>query len=173
MRRTDSFGLQSQSLSRLFDLILDRDLDGARAFSRDIVSRILSGGEGVEIESLVISRSVRNFSEYKDKDNSLVNVRVAKMLMERGEPFVPGMKVSWIVTNSKRSPQEVEPYIEGEQLAKSPDWNYYARRVEETLNRVLEGLGEVVNLTSSNRNQTKLTDTVESRTGGKTLDSFQ
>ena len=173
VRRTDSFGLQSQSLSRLFDLILDRDLDGARAFSRDIVSRILSGGEGVEIESLVISRSVRNFSEYKDKDNSLVNVRVAKMLMERGEPFVPGMKVSWIVTNSKRSPQEVEPYIEGEQLAKSPDWNYYARRVEETLNRVLEGLGEVVNLTSSNRNQTKLTDTVESRTGGKTLDSFQ
>ena len=62
--------------------------------------------------------------------------------MERGETFIPGMKVSWIVTNSRKSPQEVEPYIDGSVFEFKPDWEYYARRVEETLDRVLEGIGE-------------------------------
>ncbi len=62
--------------------------------------------------------------------------------MEMGETFIPGMKVSWIVTNSKKSPQEVEPYMDGVPFNGTPDWEYYARRVDETLNRVLEGLSE-------------------------------
>lgn len=172
VRRTDSFGLQSRALSTVFDLVLKRDMDGARKFAHEIISKVLAGDPEIELESLVISRSVRSFSEYKDKENSLANVRVAKMLMQRGEPFVPGMKVSWIVTNSRKSPQEVEPYIEGSPFVGTPDWHYYARRVEETLNRVLEGVGEEMNITLAGKNQSKLTDTPAKKAGNKTLDSF-
>lgn len=171
VRRTDSFDLLSESQSRVFDLILARDTDGAIEFSREIVSRIFSGGEGIPIEKLVISRSVRDFREYESA-SSLANVRVAKKLQERGETFVPGMKVSWIVTDSKKSPQEVEPYIEGVQFEKAPDWAYYARRVEDTLNRVLEGIAKEVSVTSEDKQQLKLTDDFENGEGRATLDDF-
>ncbi|MCL4332078.1 MAG: hypothetical protein M1162_00970, partial [Candidatus Thermoplasmatota archaeon] len=54
----------------------------------------------------------------------------------------------------------------------TPDWHYYARRVEETLNRVLEGVGEEMNITLAGKNQSKLTDTPAKKAGNKTLDSF-
>lgn len=139
VRRTDSFDLQSEALSRVFDLVLSRDLDGAIAYRNDIIDKIMKGDtEHIKIDDLVISRSVRDFKNYKEQ--SLANIRVAKKLMELGETFIPGMKVSWIVTNSRKSPQEVEPYMDGVPFNATPDWEYYARRVDETLKRVLEGL---------------------------------
>ncbi len=141
VRRTDSFDLQSQALSHVFDLVLDRDIEGAVAYKREIVDKIRKGDSSIDIESLVISRTVKEFRSYKE-EKSLANVRIARMLMERGETFIPGMKVSWIVTNSRKSPQEVEPYIDGSEFQGKPDWDYYARRVEETLDRVLEGIAE-------------------------------
>lgn len=141
VRRTDSFDLQSQALSHVFDLVLSRNIEGAVEYKKDIVDRIRKGDESISIDSLVISRTVKEFKSYKE-EKSLANVRVAKMLMDRGETFIPGMKVSWIVTNSRKSPQEVEPYIDGVPFNGKPDWDYYARRVEETLDRVLEGIAE-------------------------------
>ena len=141
VRRTDSFDLQSEALSKVFDLVLARDLDGAIAYRNDIIDKIRKGDtEHIKIDDLVISRSVRDFKNYKEQ--SLANIRVAKKLIELGETFIPGMKVSWIVTNSKKSPQEVEPYMDGVPFNGTPDWEYYARRVDETLKRVLEGLTE-------------------------------
>lgn len=157
MRRTDSFDLQSEALSTVFDYLMDRDVEGAVNYSKDIVKKVLDGDESIPIDKLVISRSVKPFGQYKEED-SLANVRVAKKLMERGETFIPGMKVSWIVTNSKRSPQEVEPFIDGSTFEFTPDWDYYAKRVEETLNRVLEIFKEEINLSDENSPQTKLTD---------------
>ena len=141
VRRTDSFDLQSEALSKVFDLVLSRNIEGAVEYKRDIVERIRRGDPSIEVEKLVISRTVKDFKSYKE-EKSLANVRVAKMLMERGETFIPGMKVSWIVTNSRKTPQEVEPYIDGVPFQGKPDWEYYARRVEETLDRVLEGIAE-------------------------------
>lgn len=141
VRRTDSFDLQSASLSKVFDFVMDRDVEGAVEFRNEIVDKVKRGDQSIDIESLVISRSVKPFDQYKD-EKSLANVRVAKKLIEQGETFIPGMKVSWIVTNSKRSPQEVEPFIDGEKFNFRPDWDYYGRRVEETLDRVLEGIAE-------------------------------
>src|SRR5207249_3876808 len=73
--------------------------------------------------------------------NSMSNVIAARKLEEMGEEFMPGMKVSWIVTDSKKSPMEVEPYVSGRPFDKRPDWEYYARRVAQTLAYITEVYG--------------------------------
>ena len=72
---------------------------------------------------------------------SLSNIRAAKKLVDMGEEFTSGMKVSWIVTDSAKSPMDVEPYISGQEFIKAPDWAYYARRVAQTLAYVTEVFG--------------------------------
>ncbi|RLF49009.1 MAG: DNA polymerase II [Thermoplasmata archaeon] len=138
IRRTDAFDLQSEALAMVFNEILDDNPEGAVKIAREIVAKVLRGD--VPVEKLVISRTCRNFREYKDPD-SQANVQVARKLIEMGYEFVPGMKVSWIVVDSKRTPQIVEPYIEGRKFEYRPDWEYYARRVASTLARVTEVFG--------------------------------
>ena len=169
-RRTDSFDLQSESLSKVFDLILDRKVEAAVEFSEEIVKKVLAGDPDIPMEKLVISRSVKPFKSYAD-EKSLANVRVAKKLMEMGETFIPGMKVSWIVTNSKRTPQEVEPFVDGSKFEYKPDWEYYARRLEETLNRVLEGIKSEISIISGSSGQHNL-DSFESKRKNQSLDSY-
>ncbi len=160
VRRTDSFDLQSEALSKVFSLILDNKPDEAVAYAREIVEKV-QRGEGIPISKLVISRSVKDVREYEKKEShNLANVRVAKKMLEMGETFVPGMKVSWIVTNGKKTPQEVEPYIEGNQFPYTPDWSYYAKRLEETLSRVTEGIDQQSESRLGNKN------------GQVTLDSY-
>lgn len=165
VRRTDSFDLQSEALSKVFEFIMNRDVDGAVNYRNELLNLVRKGDPSIDISKLVISRSVKRFGEhgqYKD-EKSLANVRVAKKLMERGETFIPGMKVSWIVTNSRKTPQEVEPFIDGSPFTGKPDWDYYARRIEETLDRVLEGLAEDYGK-SALSSQTKLMEFQEKRT---------
>ena len=138
VRRTDSFDLQSKALSKVIDYILNRDVQGAIKYADDLIKKVRSGDPSIDIESLVISRTVKEFDSYRANQESLANIRAAKKLIEMGETFVPGMKVSWIVTNGKRTPQEVEPYIYGRELKSKPDWDYYARRLSETLGRVID-----------------------------------
>jgi DNA polymerase I len=82
------------------------------------------------------------------------------------------MKVSWIVTNSRRSPQEVEPFIDGAKFDGVPDWNYYASRVRETLNRVLESLGDEIMIPESGEDANRNGSAGKSNTTGTTLDQF-
>jgi DNA polymerase I len=138
MRRTDSFDLQSEVLANVFEKVLDGDMPGAVAYTRSVVDDLLAGK--VDPSKLVISRSVRDESQYKDS-SSMVNVRVSRMLKDLGYEVQPGMKVSWIVTNSKASPQEVEPWIEGREFSATPDYRYYATRLSATVARVTESLG--------------------------------
>jgi len=135
IRRTDSFDLQSEALTEIFNYILNRDVNGALRRAKEIISDVKSGR--VEIDKLVISRSVKDFEFYKEQD-SLANVQTAKKLMKQGQEFVPGMKVSWIVVDSKKRPQEVEPYIPNQTSNIKPDYQYYADRVAQTLSRVTE-----------------------------------
>ncbi len=135
IRRTDSFDLQSEALMEIFNHILDRDVTGALRRAKQIIQDVKSGN--VDIEKLVISRSVKDFDTYKDAD-SLANVQAARKLQEMGMEFVPGMKVSWIVTDSKKRPQEVEPYVPSVPFKKKPDYEYYADRVAQTLARITE-----------------------------------
>src|SRR5437660_1243597 len=146
IRRTDAFDLQSEAQGRVFEKILDRDQDGSIALAKQIVAEVRAGTPTLDdpdrdpIEALVISRTVKEENRYVNP-NSMSNVIAARKLEEMGEEFMPGMKVSWIVTDSKKSPMEVEPYVSGRPFDQRPDWEYYARRVAQTLAYITEVYG--------------------------------
>jgi DNA polymerase, archaea type len=136
-RRGDAFDYQSEALLEVFDLVLKGDTDAALRRSRELVQACRQ--KQVPAEKLVIARSVRPEEQYNESTrDSLPFLRVFKQLKEEGYDVIPGMKVAWIVTNSRKSPQEVEPWIEGRAFTKEPDWGYYADRVAQTLARVTE-----------------------------------
>ena len=71
----------------------------------------------------------------------MANVQAAKKLIEMGYDFIPGMKVSWIVTDGKSTPQKVEPYVSGVDFTAKPDYRYYAERLAQTTSRITEVFG--------------------------------
>ena len=122
----------------MFEKILDDDMEGAVTLTRSVIESLLAGE--VDSSRLVISRTVRNFDDYKSSDR-MVNVRAAKKLQEMGYEFQPGMKVSWVVTDGKRSPNEVEPWVEGRAFEAKPDYKYYATRLAATISKVTDSSG--------------------------------
>ena len=168
-RRTDSFDLQSEILMEIFQLILDGKLDEAKKRSTEVIDQVKKGN--VPIEKLVISRSVRDIKEYKNPD-SMPNVQAAKKMQELGYEFIPGMKVSWIVVNDRKSPQEVEPYISGRVFTKKPDFEYYARRLAETLSRITEVFELDQNALITGKRQTTLFNNEKKKTKKGTLEDF-
>jgi len=135
IRRTDSFDLQSEALTAVFDHVLDGDIDGGIKTARQSVIDTLNGN--VPTEKLVISRTVQDESHYKNPE-ALPYFRTAQKLKKMGYEVVPGMKVSWIVTDGHKVPQGVEPYIDGRKIDKTPDWKYYAERLALSLARVTD-----------------------------------
>jgi len=146
IRRTDAFDLQSRAQLAVFDRILDGDADGAIDLAKQIVGDVRGGTvpftapEEDPVATLVISRTVKEETNYVNPD-SMSNVIAARKLGEMGEEFVPGMKVSWVVTDHKKSPMEVEPYLSGRAFDREADWEYYARRVAQTLAYITEVYG--------------------------------
>jgi len=137
-RRTDAFDAQSDALTKVFERILDHDTEGAISFARETVGAIAKGE--VEAARLVISRSCKTEQSYKDPNNQ-TTVQTARKLQEMGYEFTPGMKVSWIVTDARKTPIEIEPFISGRKFEHKPDYEYYARRVAMTLARVTDTFG--------------------------------
>lgn len=144
MRRTDSFDIQGEALTEVFDLILSDRKEEALDHAKKIVADVKNGD--VPLEKLVISRSVQEVEEdkirekYKNPD-SMANVQALRKARKLGIEVVPGMKVSWIVVDAKEKPQRVEPYIEKQEFDNLPDLNYYAERLASTLSRVTEVFG--------------------------------
>ncbi len=139
-RRTDSFDYQSRSLLEVFELVMNGDIAGVKKRASELVQALLD--RQVPKEQLVISRTVRAEEEYNaSTKESLPFLRVYRQLKAEGYDVIPGMRVAWIVTNSRKSPQEIEPWIEGRTFAKEPDYAYYADRVAQTLARVTEVFG--------------------------------
>lgn len=137
-RRSDSFEAQDESLQETFDYILGKDIDGAVEKAKERIQKVRDGK--IDYEKLVISRSCKKYSSYKNPE-SMPNVQAAKKMEELGYKFTPGMKVSWIVTNAKKTPQEVEPWVPDHEFEKEPDFEYYARRIAKTLSRVTDVFG--------------------------------
>ena len=136
-RRSDAFDYQSAALLEVFDLVLQGDIDGVKRRATELVQAVLD--KKVPPEQLVIARAVRAEDEYNESTReSLPFLRVFKQLKEEGYDVIPGMRVAWIVTNSRKSPQEIEPWVEGRRFPKEPDYPYYADRVAQTLGRVTE-----------------------------------
>ncbi|TLZ59471.1 MAG: DNA polymerase II, partial [Methanobacteriota archaeon] len=148
IRRTDAFDLQSESQKRVFDRVLENDIEGAVRLAKEIVNEIKAGHlppdmvpeDGDPLEPLVISRTVAQDSKYVNPD-SMSNVLAARKLKELGYEVVPGMKVSWIVVDARKSPMHVEPWMSGRLFEFKADWEYYARRVAQTLAYVTEVYG--------------------------------
>lgn len=138
LRRSDSFQAQDDALREIFEYILDDDVEGAVERAKEVIKEVKDGQVGME--KLVISRTCKRFSYYKNPD-SMPNVQAAKKMKELGHKFTPGMKVSWIVTNADKTPQEVEPWLPDYDIEKEADWNYYAERIAKTLSRVTEVFG--------------------------------
>jgi DNA polymerase I len=138
IRRTDSFDLQSETLMGVFERILAGNTDEAVKEARRMVQETLAGK--VPVDKLVISKGCRPFNQYANPD-TMATVQTARKMQAMGFEFVPGMKVSWIVTNSKRSPQEVEPMVQGRPFTATPDFRYYAERVAQTVARATEVFG--------------------------------
>lgn len=138
IRRTDAFDLQSEAQTAVLERVLDNDIEGAVRFARDTIVQVQAGQ--VEVGKLVISRTVKDEARYVNPD-SMPNVQAARKLATLGYEFVPGMKVSWVVTNARSTPQEVEPYVSGRAFEEEPDWAYYARRLAQTLGYIGEVFG--------------------------------
>ena len=138
IRRSDSFDLQSNLLMELFNCILEEKNDEALALVRKTVQDTLAGK--VPVSELVISKGCKGLDAYENPER-MANVQAAKKLIEMGYDFIPGMKVSWIVTDSASTPQKVEPYISGVEFTAKPDYKYYAERISQTASRITEVFG--------------------------------
>ena len=137
-RRSDSFDLQDEVLRKLFEYILNEDNEGALKMVRSTIQDIQS--KNVKLSELVISRSCKGLDAYENPERQ-ANVQTAKKLIAMGYEFIPGMKVSWIVTDANKTPQIVEPYISGRDFKGVPDYKYYARRIADTAARITEVFG--------------------------------
>ncbi|HEQ79193.1 MAG TPA: DNA polymerase II, partial [Euryarchaeota archaeon] len=135
VRRTDSFNLVSEAMVTIFNKLMDEDTDGAVEVAKDYVTRTQKGK--IPLSDLVISRTVKDESDYKNPD-SMTNVQARRKLEALGHEFSTGMKVSWVVVDSKKTPMEVEPFIDEESFKFKPDYEYYARRIALTLGRITE-----------------------------------
>ena len=138
IRRSDSFDLQSRMLTDLFEMILAEKNDEALSMVKSAIQSVKNGN--VDISELVISKSCKGLDAYENPDR-MANVQAAKKLIKLGYEFIPGMKVSWVVTDSKSSPQTVEPYISGVPFTAKPDYKYYAERLSQTASRITEVFG--------------------------------
>ena len=138
IRRSDSFDLQSRLLTDLFGMILDERNDEALEMVRTAIQSVQSGK--VPPEDLVISKTCKGLDAYENPDR-MANVQAAKKLMEMGYDFIPGMKISWIVTDGKSTPQTVEPFVSGVEFTAKPDYRYYAERLSQTASRITEVFG--------------------------------
>ncbi|HLY76984.1 MAG TPA: DNA polymerase domain-containing protein, partial [Thermoplasmata archaeon] len=111
-QRTDTFDFQSAALREVFDRILSGDTPATLIRARELVAELQEGK--VPVERLVIARTVRPEEQYNASTReNLPFLRVFKQLQAEGFDVIPGMKVAWVVTNARKTPQEIEPWIEG------------------------------------------------------------
>ena len=138
IRRSDSFDLQSKLLMELFEKILDEKGEEAIALVKKTVHNTIDGK--VDPADLVISRTCKSLDSYENPER-MTNVQAAQKLIKMGYNFIPGMKVSWIVTDGSHTPQEIEPYVSGVEFTAKPDYRYYAERLAQTTSRITEVFG--------------------------------
>ena len=150
VRRTDSFTILSKTMTEMFELILEGDEDGAIDLAKSVITDVHHGN--VETSDLIVSRSCKGswdkksgkwiFDKIYANPDSLPYVRAAKERISRGLQFTPGMKVGYIITNSKSSPMEVKAWLVDEigGEAPDPDPQYYVNRLAKSLGRITSAL---------------------------------
>ncbi|MDP6661596.1 MAG: DNA polymerase domain-containing protein [Candidatus Thalassarchaeaceae archaeon] len=152
VRRTDSFQLLSDTMTQMFEMILDGDTLGAVDMTKSMIDRVREGD--VDPAQLVISRSVKgkwdskknegDFSVYANPDG-LPYVRAARQRIAAGLQFTPGMKVGYVVTEPEEGEKKlgVSAWLVDEIGDDPPDYDreYYAGRLAKSLGRITEAFG--------------------------------
>jgi len=153
VRRTDSFQLQSSTMTKMFELILDGKTEEAINMTKSVIDRIREGD--INPSKLVISRSCKgkwdpkkndwDFSMYSNPDG-LPYVRAAKQRISAGLQFTPGMKVGYIITEPREEDKGklgVQAWLVDEIGGEPPSYdpNYYAKRMAKSLGRITEAFG--------------------------------
>jgi DNA polymerase I len=150
VRRTDSFSILSKTMTEMFELILEGDEDGAINLAKSVITEVQQGK--VQTSDLIVSRSCKGswdkksgkwvFDKIYANPDSLPYVRAAKERISRGLQFTPGMKVGYIITNSKSSPMEVKAWLVDEIGGNppKPDPQYYVNRLAKSLGRITSAL---------------------------------
>jgi DNA polymerase I len=173
VRRTDSFGILSTTMTEMFELILEGDEEGAIDLAKSVITEVQQGK--IPPSDLIVSRSCKGtwdkrygkwvFDKIYANPDSLPYVRAAKERISRGLQFTPGMKVGYIITNSKSSPMEVKAWLVDEIGGEppSPDPQYYVNRLAKSLGRITSAL---------NFDESKLKDYAKNPSTQKSLFDF-
>ena len=146
VRRTDSFELLRETMTDMFELILDNQSWNSVEMTKTVIDDVKS--KKIPASKLVISRSCKGRWDSKNKqwsfdmysNENLPYVRAAKERIKLGLSFTPGMKVGYIVTDASSSPMKVKSWLVDELDSPPPDYDseYYAKRLAKALGRITE-----------------------------------
>ena len=153
VRRTDSFQILSDTMTQMFEMILDGNTIGAVDMTKSVIDRVREGD--VAPSQLVISRSCKgrwdskknewDFDSVYANPDGLPYVRAAKQRIAAGLQFTPGMKVGYIVTKPDDGDKKlgVKAWLVDEIGGQPPDYDreYYAGRLAKSLGRVTDAFG--------------------------------
>ncbi|MAV60240.1 MAG: hypothetical protein CND89_01560 [Marine Group II euryarchaeote MED-G38] len=166
VRRTDSFELLRETMTEMFELILDNQSWSSVEMTKTVIDDVKS--KKIPASKLVISRSCKGRWDSKNSkwsfdmysNENLPYVRAAKDRIKLGLSFTPGMKVGYIVSDASSSPMKVEPWLVDELGTKPPEYDseYYAKRLAKALGRITEAFNWSEKELLSGSRQKKLFD---------------
>ena len=149
-QRTDSFEYLTTAMKQTFHYALTDDGDALIQHALETVAAVKK--HEVPARRLILAKSCKgridsngvvDFTKDYARPESMAQVRAAKILIERGLGFTPGMKISYVVTNASNRPMQVHPWIESEDDGGIPgyDGRFYAERLAAALGRITEAFG--------------------------------
>ena len=135
-------------MKQIFRHVLADDSEAAINLAVDTISAAKNGK--VPVRELIMSKSCKgrwdkkraswDFTQDYANPDSMIQVRAARALIEKGLPFTPGMKIAYIVTNAKNRPMEIQPWLEEDPVTEY-DGQFYADRLATAFGRVTEAFG--------------------------------
>ena len=148
-QRTDSFRYLTDGMKEIFKHVLTDDSEAAINLAIDTIAAVRKGE--VPVRDLIMSKSCKgrwdkradggkgawDFTKDYANPDSMIQVRAARALINKGLPFTPGMKIAYIVTNSKNRPLEIKPWLEEDPVT-NYDGQFYADRLATAFGRVTE-----------------------------------
>ena len=162
-QRTDSFRYLTDGMKEIFKHVLADDSEAAINLAIETIAAAKNGE--VPVRELIMSKSCKgrwdkrraawDFSKDYANPDSMIQVRAARAIIEKGLPFTPGMKIAYIVTNARNRPMEIQPWLEEDPVT-SYDGQFYADRLATAFGRVTEAFNWTAKDLLSGNRQTSL-----------------
>jgi len=151
-QRTDSFPYLTSTMRQVFRFALADQGDQLVEYARERVRALkqctvppnevvlAKSCKGRVLRTPVKSADDVDFHKDYTNPNSMAQVRVAKQRIELGLGFTSGMKVSFLVTDAKKRPMEVAPWLDTEEDGGvvTYDGLFYAERLAAAVGRITE-----------------------------------